>query len=83
MMNMNGVIKSDTYDPLHDPCKRVAESYERCARDAPAGEGYAAHMCTCADEYYGVCAHDGYVPCSLRKKMEEEERYVPELPTAE
>ena len=57
--------------------EKCKETYERCARDAPAGEGYAAHMCTCADEYYiyGVCAHDGPtpryvspVPCSLKKK---------------
>ena len=52
--------------------EKCKETYERCARDAPAGEGYAAHMCTCADEYYGVCARKSGCSSILMKQCVDE-----------
>ena len=54
--------------------EKCKETYERCARDAPAGEGYAAHMCTCADEYYGVCARKSGCSSILMKQCVDQMR---------
>ena len=48
--------------------EKCKATYERCARDAPAAEGYAQHMCTCADEYYGVCARKSGCSSILMKQ---------------
>ena len=48
--------------------EKCKETYERCARDAPAAEGYSQHMCTCADEYYGVCARKSGCSSILMKQ---------------